>query len=548
MSNLFPLIKVLLKNSLSSISDAKHKGGYKALILVLVVLCFIPLMISIYFFADLLFESMFQIEQEGYVMSLGMQSACTVTLLFSIFLIPSVYYFSKDIKILMALPFKPQEIIASKFIVCLLYEYLFCFGMMIPFLLAYSNYATLDVPFIFSWLFACLTLPIYPLIISSVVTMVIMRFSSLAKRKDLFNVVGSLLMIIVIFGINIYTSNMQQDSLDMNTMITLLMSKDNSLLSVMNYIFPAVPFLTKTMVMKEGSGILIYTLIYVVAIMVFVLCAKIFYFKGAIRADEVSTTSKKFSNKELKGKAKRQNVLFTYMKKEFYVLFRTPAFFINCIVSAVIPAFLFVVMVPSANLAMVKPYINEFLNRDGIVFYLVGIGICIGLLTSNFNLISATAISREGNNYVFMKYIPVPLQTQINAKVLVGIIVSIISTILTLIVLFVTLKFPWYYSVLITVVSIISTFYANYLALFVDLVKPKLVWEQEATAVKQNGAAVVSMLLGMVVSMFLGFALYKIDSSKIAIFTILLLVISLGLCVFCYKYATKLAEKSFRKL
>lgn len=548
MSNLFPLTKVMLKNSMSSISDGKHKTSFILLMIILLPLCFIPLMMGIYYLADMLFEVMFQIEQEGFVLSLGMQITNSMTLLFSIFLIPSVYYFSKDIKVLLGLPLKPQEIIISKFIVCLLYEYLFCFGIMIPFLFAYSNYATLTVSFIFGWLFGCLTLPIYPLIISSLITMIVMRFSTLARRKDLFNVIGSLIMIATAIGINLYANNLQEGSLDLNTMLTLLMSKNNSMLSIMNYIFPAVPFLTKTMVMNDISGILIYTGIYVIAIILFIFVAKTLYIKGAISVDEASTTRKSYSSKELKDKTKKQYILKSYMKKELYVLFRTPAFFINCIVSAIIPAFLFLMLLPASSMTVVKPYINALMNQDEFIFYLIGFSLCLGLMSANFNMISATAISREGSNYVFMKYIPIPLKTQINAKVLTGIFISVLSTIITLIIVFVKLDFPWYYAIVVILISLVSIFYANYIAIFIDLKKPLLVWEQEATAVKQNMSGVITLLGGMAISFALGFCLYIIDKDYVPFLSIFLFIISLVLCVLCYKYADKVVQESFKKL
>ncbi|MCB7430558.1 hypothetical protein LI224_19710, partial [Erysipelatoclostridium ramosum] len=69
---------------------------------------------------------------------------------------------------------------------------------------------------------------------------------------------------------------------------------------------------------------------------------------------------------------------------------------------------------------------------DGMLPYAVLVGMASGFLFSNLNMISSTAISREGSNLSFMKYIPMSLKQQLQAKVVSGILMSVISMLLTL--------------------------------------------------------------------------------------------------------------------
>ena len=45
------------------------------------------------------------------------------------------------------------------------------------------------------------------------------------------------------------------------------------------------------------------------------------------------------------------------------------------------------------------------------------------------NKIAGTHISREGSNWTYMKFIPVPMLTQIRAKVLPGFAVNVVTTV-----------------------------------------------------------------------------------------------------------------------
>ena len=66
------------------------------------------------------------------------------------------------------------------------------------------------------------------------------------------------------------------------------------------------------------------------------------------------------------------------------------------------------------------PDITPYL--DGMLPYAVLVGMASGFLFSNLNMISSTAISREGSNLSFMKYIPMSLKQQLQAKVVSGIL------------------------------------------------------------------------------------------------------------------------------
>ena len=128
--------------------------------------------------------------------------------------------------------------------------------------------------------------------------------------------------------------------------------------------------------------------------------------------------------------------------------------------------------------------LNTIGNKESI---LIGAGV-LGVLQffSMFIYISVTAISREGRNAVFMKYIRVSLMKQLEYKIAPNIIMNIFTNLVTVILVQILLKLPISYLILIFISSIIIAVLQSYLMILVDLKKPKLEWSSEYAVVKQN--------------------------------------------------------------
>lgn len=77
---------------------------------------------------------------------------------------------------------------------------------------------------------------------------------------------------------------------------------------------------------------------------------------------------------------------------------------------------------------------------------------------------------------------------------------------------------------------------------------PKLVWEQEAAAVKQNFTAMIPMFGGMLILAPLGFLFYYLPNTfLLPVSIIILLALCAGTIVF-YRKMDKIANHFFKKL
>ena len=548
MRKYLSLTRVLLKNSMGMMSDGKSKKTLNVILYGVLALCMIPLSFTLYMMFNTAMAQLQPLQQEGAVLALGFHISSLVTFLFSIFLIPSIFYFSKDSETLLALPLPPQTILSAKFSVCLVYEYAFTLIVCVPLYIAYANNAAIGIPYILLALAIFITLPIYPLVLSSIITMLLMRFVPFFKNRDRFNMIAGILSIILAFGFS-FAMNSGTIAEDPNALISMLTQGNNSMISLFSKIFPAIPFAAEALISSDALQLVYYILITCAALAVLVILGKWLYFKGAIGFSETKSSRKELSAKDF-ARVSRHSKVRTYLIKELRLLIRTPVYAINCIGMCVLMPIMLLVIFITADadvLLQQLPDITPYL--DGMLPYAVLAGMASGFLFSNLNMISSTAISREGTNISFMKYIPMSLKQQLQAKVLSGILMSVISMLLTMVCVYFLLPiFPltWYFAA--AAASLITIVLGNYASLALDILHPKLVWEQEAAAVKQNMSGIVSMLAGMAMTVVTCVLLFILPDDYLLFGTAGMVIVCIAVDVVFYMRLDSFAQKRFHQL
>lgn len=133
--------------------------------------------------------------------------------------------------------------------------------------------------------------------------------------------------------------------------------------------------------------------------------------------------------------------------------------------------------------------INEFRNvLSGYIVTPIGLAVIIAItefLTSML-YIAPTAISRDGINAVFMKYIPVSYYKQIIYKGIPNIVFGTITSVIVLIFVWVIAKPSIIFILIAFIINLVLLILQTLLMELVDLRKPKLEWTTEYAVVKQN--------------------------------------------------------------
>ena len=544
MRNFKALTFVLFKNSFGMLADGKQKKSFSILLYGILLICMLPLAFLAYQLFHLLMEQLSMIQQEGMVLAIGFQISCLITFIFSIFLLPAIFYFSKDLDTLLVLPLRPETILASKFSVCLFYEYAFASFICFPLFIAYGNIFGYSIPFIIFASLIFLTLPIYPLVLSSILIMLLMQFVPFFKNRDRFNLIAGILSVILAFGFSFAINTIQPD---MQNIIEMLSEGNNSFISLFSKLFPAIPFACDSLIDKNIIAILIYLAITFGSFIILLCLGKYLHFKGAIGFSETKSSRKKLSEQDLQKLNHKQNKVISYTIKELKLLVKTPVYALNCLMMVVLMPFLLLFTYYTSDmkeLISMLPDVSSFFQQH--IVYSIPIGLACGFFFSNINLISSTSISREGSNIAFMKFIPMSIKEQLHAKVLSGILLSILSMLLTMLCLYFLLPIiplNWYLIIFLT--SIITIILGNFIGIIIDILHPKLVWEQEASAVKQNFAGPVSMFLGVGIGIGIGYLIYKVPYDYILYLGIGILIVCILLDMVFYMRIDSFTKKQF---
>ena len=171
----------------------------------------------------------------------------------------------------------------------------------------------------------------------------------------------------------------------------------------------------------------------IIGFIVYMLIAQKIYFKGLV--GNLFGGGASSSNKEINQKEYRNSKLYkSYVGKEFKNMARNPVFLMQCLIPAVlIPIIMVVVVYAGLNSdGMGLEQITLMLQQMPTnTFFIACIILGVIQFFTMFIYISITAISRDGENAVFMKYIPVSLYKQYMYKIIPNIIMNIVTIIIT---------------------------------------------------------------------------------------------------------------------
>ena len=545
------LTKVIFKNSFQNMETAKEANTNKKSksMVILYIFVFIYLAGIIGVFSNGLIKELIAIKQEQMFIGLILLGIAGFVLIQSIFSAINILYYSKDNEYILPLPIKPREIVASKTNVLLITEY---FVIAIIGLIPLSIYGILTSAsgaYYIAMAIVLLTFPIIPVLISSLLVLIVMSFSKFAKNKNRFQLIATLFIIAIICVLSFTTSSQETSPEELIEMVT----KANGLVETIRGAFPtlgmAIESLVNTNLQNQILNLLLLVTTTGIIYILYIILGQKLYLKGAVgNLSSGKKTKKKIDERKL---FKKSTLFGTYVGKEFKTLLRNPVFFMQC----VLPAILFPILIIGLSFVGIKGEQNSELEsianiiQNKTSIYL-GIGIlCAVQFFLMFIYISATAISRDGENAVFIKYIPVPFIKQIDYKVFPNIVMTTFMSILTIIMVEYLLKIPIIYILLIVIASIIMGIFHSYISIIVDLKRPKLEWNSEYAVVKQNMNLMWPVILGLVnITIIVALAIIcNFINSYIFIAVISLIYIFLTIVIRNYikKNEEKLLEKIY---
>lgn len=540
------LTKVFFKNSFQNMETAggsKNKTNSKSM-MILYAIVFLYLAGIVGFFSYNLVQGLIEIQQEEIFLGLILLAIGVFVLIQTIFSAISLLYYSKDNEYILPLPIKPSQIVMAKTNVLLITEYFIVAIIGLIPLIIYGILTTANIFYYITMIITLLTFPVVPVLISSLLVLIVMSFAKFTKNRNRFQIIATIILLVVICVISFQTSDMEGSQEELIQMAT----KANGLVEMIRNTFPTLGMAIEALANNSILNLIALVLVTAILYLIYIAVGQKLFLKGAVGSLSSGKRTKKAINE--KTAFKKSSLAKTYIGKEFKTLIRNPIFFMQC----VMPAILFPILVIVFTFAGMQTDQNTSItdiaqmitNKTSIY---LGMAILMFIqFFSMFIYISATAISRDGQNAVFMKYIPVSYYKQIIYKGIPNVVFGTITSLIVLIFVWIAAKPSIIFLLVAFIINLILLGLQTLLMELVDLRKPKLEWTTEYAVVKQNMNLLWPFVLNLleigiifIVSIPLSFTNYFVTAG-------IILVLHIIIIYFVNKYIYQNQNKLFDKI
>jgi ABC-2 type transport system permease protein len=435
-----------------------------------------------------LFLALKPLGQERALLTLGVLGGQFFILLFGLYYVISAFYFSRDLEFLIPMPLKPFEVMASKFAVILVNEYLTVLVIVVPVLAGYGVLARGGLPYWTNAVLVYLFLPVIPLAVVSILVVILMRLINLSRKKDALILIGSILLIVFGIGIQFVLGRPAHGKPDTQAMTAFFTSPD-SLLNVIGKRFPPSIWATKAIAGGfSATGLLNLALFVGTSVLLFagilVLSERLFY-RGLVGLGEVSARRRALSAAQMSQRiSSGRHPVRAIFAREWRLMNRTPIFLLNGVLVVVIVPVVFVLMASTGgrgdNTAILK-----MMTAANPVTVILAAALFMTVCGS-LNGTASSTFSREGGQFWISRVIPVSPRDQVTAKFLHSYLISVLGTVTASVVAVVILHLKPAYLAAAVALALAAGVLLVAVGMMIDLARPLLDWTNPQKAIKQN--------------------------------------------------------------
>lgn len=515
MNNIVSLTKILLKNG--SVGGKSKKGKDKGTLLYIIILGLYVCAFSIPIIM-VLKEVLATYNFSELILSFIIPAGGITSLIFAVFSMANLFYYNKEAETLLSYPVKSGELFIARFLSSLTSQYLVLFMFIFPIIFGVGIGINANPLYYVYAGSICFLMPLLPSAIVAVILMILSKVINLGKRKTLFMYITIALVMIFSLGYGIGMGYLLE--MDIADLASLFSGQATSVISMTKYVFPLFNSATYSLLYCEdvigGASFGTFIGFNILALVILYILGEVFYVKGLMK-DGGSKKEKK-SIEEIY-KSDKGGVMLSLMKKEWKTVVRTPVFMLNIVVMNIIFPILFLVTL------VISPSESNFkgidFNNAGV--YLISFAIILFMCSFCGATGGTSAISREGKAAKYMKVFPVSLKKQIDAKVMISFLIDIFVAVIAEIGVIFVFEMPFIYLLLINIPLIPFILTINYFYVLMDLKRPKINWDDESEAIKQNMTVFVGMLLSMIIPVIVaipGVLIYNMNLNVYLVFLV----------------------------
>ncbi len=403
-----------------------------------------------------------------------------LTFFLSIFETKSELFECKDNDLLLSMPIRSRDILASRLIIVLLYNYLSDLLFMVPAVIIYGIY-TADVVGIIGGALVTLIIPFLTSSLSCGVGYIVAKLSKKFKSKTLMSVI----FFLVFFGLYIFFIEYAMEGIGTFIEGLLMLGDPNAGMDTFIYKIGMISLLKPlNFLLFVISTILIFVISFVVI--------SVSYSKLLSTSDK--TRKYKYVRRDLVS----SSAFMTLIKKEFKRLFSSSTYLINASIGVIMPLF-----VLGSVIVTLLTNIEQIGSLDGLFEALSVFSPLVASAIALFGamtFISACSLSLEGKAFWHLKVMPVSARTLLVSKAMPQLIISLPFALVTSIAVSVILKFSLVYSIFVVATSLVANVFFAFFGTFMNTAFPRFDYENEAHVVKRSASSGLTMLFQMFIT------------------------------------------------
>lgn len=454
---------------------------------------------------------------------------CNMILLFtSILSVFSLMFSDKDREILLPLPIKKHHIFLCNFLIMYLSSILSSCVFIVPNVIIHFVFSGFSTLFLIKMLLCILFFSVLPLCLAYLIVSLVLRFASNFKFKDIVAIIAGVLLVAAFF---------------------ILGNNEKLMMSIIDKGKEEIPLLNKilfnsyffsTSLIDGNEGIIMLVLGIGISL---VLLVGIYIYGGfsydAI-CEKMKNTSSHSYGKQVNYKfSKADNAFF---KKEIKTILRSPMVALNCLLNIVL-APIAAYMIYDKKAVFIDFIIN--ITSGNVNLFMLMIGLYVGLVIMGVNMVPSTSISREGRRYWLVSTAPVSQLIQIKGRIKAAMLFYNLCGFVYFILFGILLKLYFLYIIYGLAVLFVSSISFSLCGIIVDYKNPKLHWDKETEAVKQNLNGMIGIFISIILSIIYitPFAIYM---AGIINKTITLILIPL-ICIISILALIKILKNTVRR-
>lgn len=489
---------------MSKPQDARRKVMITILSLFAIFGVMLPVCFGVGFFVKIMTDTFLSLTIASKGLEIIFHIICLFTAVFGINVIFNELYFSDDIEFLLPWPLRAYEIVASRFTAVFISENFMQFLLLLSCIVGFSISSPMGILRWIMALFGMILLPVIPLCYCAIISMLLMAFTRFLRNKDVIQrwTIALLLVLMLAFVGSIGLIQ----GMDLDVFITSLAEGNQPFSRVMNYIFPNVPLYARAFGDGDSVAFLFFMAVNAIAIAMMLGLSEILYYRGIIGLTSSPDKKHKTNLEALLSRTRAQSPYRAYIRKELLILTRTPVYFTNCVaVNFIWPIFVYAILRMQGQNPSIQGICEAYIHGDFTTqcVFLLGV-VCIALLVTALNSLSSNAISREGKHFAFMKYIPVPYEVQWKAKVMVSCLISDAGILIFLLPAGMILRLPVLHMIIYVALTLLTVRFVSSLGIYLDSIQPKLIWDDELSALRENYNTFFNMAIAIFIAIVLG--------------------------------------------